>query len=69
MLYDKDEEDGKEKVIDKPKDSHDEPNKVTLRDYPISMLEDIGMFSVFSDDTSTKGPSLKLSRDPARMFR
>ncbi|XP_063420486.1 uncharacterized protein LOC134705695 [Mytilus trossulus] len=33
------------------------------------MLEDIGMFSVFSDDTSTKGPSLKLSRDPARMFR
>ncbi|XP_076094773.1 uncharacterized protein LOC143065221 [Mytilus galloprovincialis] len=69
LLYDKDEEDGKEKVIEKPKDSDDEPNKVTLRDYPISMLEDIGMFSVFSDDTSTKNPSLKLSRDPARMFR
>ena len=66
LLYDSDQESRPEKLITK---SHSTPNSTdnTPRDNPNRHIG--GLVSVTSDDTSTKGPSIRYARDPGKLFR
>ena len=69
-LLSEQEESGKqEKVFPISDRTVNETKYRITRDLQNRLFEDGGLYSVFSDDTSTQGPSIKLARDTKRLFR
>ena len=69
LLYEQEESGKQEKVFPNSDKTVNETKYTIPRDLQNRLVEDVGLYSVFSDDTSIKGPSIKLARDTKRLFR
>ena len=69
LLYEQEESGKQEKVFPNSDKTVNETKYTIPLDLQNRLVEDVGLYSVFSDDTSTKGPSIKLARDTKRLFR